>query len=140
MNNKGNDEKSGEMKYNFAENSSSNKEIMEIISQSLLVPIRICKNVIKGLLLFAGALLVAIGYFTAFAFLIVGLTAIVIGIMNYTAGAGSAFLFAFGGGLLAVGLAAPIFYATNYVLREYIGLSVKTIRELKKSVYRIEVE
>ncbi|WNY24179.1 hypothetical protein MmiHf6_15080 [Methanimicrococcus hongohii] len=115
------------------------RDMLNATSQTLIVPIKICKNVIKGLLLFAGALIIGIGYFTALAFFAVGISAIVIGFMNYTAGAGNAFLFAFGGGLLALSFTAPLIYVSNHALREFIDLNKKTINEFKKGV-QIEVE
>lgn len=115
-------------------------EITNIIGQTLIVPMKICKNVIKGLLLFAGALVIAIAYITALGLLVIGGSAIIIGIMNFTAGAASAFMFAFGGGLLLLGLVAPVFCITTYALKEYIGLTAKTIGEFKEGVRKIEVE
>lgn len=110
------------------------KDLTYIVSTPVSVPMRISKTVIKGLLLSAGAFLIAAAYLTSLGFFIVGITSIIIGIMNYTAGAGAAFMFAFGGGLLALSFTAPLFYSATYALRAYGKFTANYVTEFKNII------
>lgn len=109
-----------ETEFGFTEKDLTRKEILNMAVQPVSVPMKICKSVIKGLLIFTGALLILVGYITAIAFFTVGMTSLVTSVWNYTAGAGGAFLISFGGGLLLISFTAPLFYASTFVLRKYI--------------------
>ena len=100
--------------------------IIKTIAYPFLIPFKMGAVILQGMYFFAGWLIIALGYLCSIVAVAVGICAVLIGLWNITNEIG-ALLLGIGCGWLILGLAAPFFYGTNYMMQKIIetGKAVK---------------